>query len=376
MKKRMKRVTALVLTVGLVAGLLAGCGGSTKGNTESGGETGSATKEASGAPEYTLIFSVDDPETNPQCQNIYKPLAEKIEEVTDGRVAVEMHYNGEIVNAGTAFEALQQGTVDIVFTANSIDSTAHPLDLLIESSSFTSECQRRSQVYNELMDEHEKFASEYDGYKCLALINMYDGFIGTTKKQITKPEDLKGLNIMVTSSLMADRVTAFGATPVFGAPNEEYSSLEKGVVDGLFYSVWTSMYTNSWADVIDYATVGCTNNSVNGIFMSQDTWDRLPADIQEQIDSIRPWLIETIDKTYVEYAYEAQKSLKEDGKVEIYYMSDEEKEAFQQIQQAAVDAYIEKLDAEGWDATGFYEKYQELTDKYSDESYNIVNFDE
>ncbi len=55
----------------------------------------------------------------------------------------------------------------------------------------------------------------------------------TTKKPITKLEDMKGLKIRVQNSqMMLDTISALGASPTPIAYAELYTALQTGVVDG------------------------------------------------------------------------------------------------------------------------------------------------
>lgn len=324
-------------------------------------------------PEFTLVFSTGDPPNNIMSQYMWAPWAEKVKEVTKGRVEVEMHYNGELVNTGIALTALQQGTVDVAFTAQTIDS-AFKLDLIHGIGNCYNPSQRLSTIYTKCL-EFPDFAAPYADYKVLALFTMWGQCIGTTNTIVEKPEDLKGKNIGVTAATQATELGMMGASGVFCEPNGEYTALEKGVVDGVYYTLMENMITASWGEQIKNVLMMPTQYGCNGILMNLDTWNSLPPEVQEQIDSIQGWFLDLIDKTFVERIIMDMKICEDDYGTNLIWITDEQKQAWQDIKDKVRSDYIAELDAQGIDASGFYAFYEDLLKEYTRPEYNFVDFD-
>ncbi len=370
----MKKFIALILTLVLALSLF-GCSGGNQPSqtgTPSTGTPSSSDPAQSGddwykTPEFTLVFSTGDAETNIMC-TIWKAWAEKVKEVTKGRVEIEIHYNGELVATPMALTALQQNTVDVAFVIQGTDPSLK-MDPLNEIVSSFSRVQRPSAVYTGLLAD-PAFAKQYEQYKVIALVSQWNGVLATSKKEIRTPADVKGLNIAVCSGLAANVVSAMGGNPVFCEPNSEYTSLEKGVVDGAWYLPWDSMLAQSWAEQLKYAVMMPNHNSTNGILMSLATWNSLPAEVQEQIDSLQDWLVEYFDKTFVERSIECMEICEKDYGITLTWLTDEEKAAFQEYKDAAVAAYTTEVGAEN-----MMKLYAELCEKYSADEYRFVDFD-
>lgn len=395
----MKKMLSVLLTGAMVIGLAA-CSSSnsdtddtaagdtgTEGSaaqTEAEGGTVSATEEDAGTeaaeitydtPEYTLIFSTGDSETNIMCK-LWKQWADKVYEVTQGRVQVEMHYNGELVETPMAVTAMQQGTVDVAFVIQGTDTTTFPLDPLFEVvPSDQPPVQCATTMYTELLDYSDDFAAEYEDFHVVCLFSQSMAVVASKGFELQSASDLKGKNIAVCSALQATMLDKLGASGVFCEPNSEYTSLEKGIVDGAWYLPWDSMVTQSWAEQLDYILMQPNHTSTNGILISKSAWDSLPEEVQEQIDSIQPWFLELCDKTIAERNIECMQIVEEDYGVNLVWASDEVREEFQAVKDEAVDEYVAELEEQGIDASGFVEAYQELYDKYSADEYQFVDFD-
>ena len=360
MKKLLALILALIMTLALVA-----CGDQTAPDSSSDAAADDGWYEN---PEYTLIFSTGDAETNIMC-TMWKAWAEKVYEVTKGRVEVEIHYNGELVAPPMALTALRENTVDVAFTIQGTDPSL-ALDPLVEMVNTVSVMQRPSTVYTKLLED-PAFAKQYEDYKVIALVSQWNGVIATSSKEVRTPADLKGLNMGVCSALHASFMQSVGATPVFCEPNGEYTALEKGVVDGACYLPWDSMISQSWAEQIDYAVMMPAHNSTNGILMSLDTWNSLPTEVQEQIDSIQDWFLEYIDRTFIERSIECMQICEEEYGVNLIWLTDAEKQAFQEYRDQCVAAYV----AEHEGAAGMMELYNQLVEEYSAEEYRFSDFD-
>lgn len=321
---------------------------------------------AEAAPEYTLIYSTQDSESDVKSELI-REYAEKVKEVTDGRVEIEIHYNGELAATPEVPAALLAGTIDMGFVATTIDA-AFQLDVLSEMIPCDTECQHPSRVYTKCL-EFEDFAKPYEPFKVIALFAMGPNVCCTAKKEIATPDDLKGLTMGVCSGLQATMLGNMGVSAVFCEPNGEYTALEKGVVDGCFYLPWNGMVTQSWAEQLDYILMMNTTVSRNGFLMSKAAWDMLPQDIQEAMDGIQDWFVDEIDRLHYEDFAEKIKTVKEEYGVTYIYPTEEAIAEFQKYKDEAAQGYIEELNGQGIDATGFWEFYNKLIEENSGDKF-------
>ena len=118
--------------------------------------------------------------------------------------------------------------------------------------------------------------------------------IFTTKKQVSKLEDVKGL-VLRSTGVGASIATALGGTGYAAAQNEAYELMSKGVIDG---SIAPREVLLGWkqAEVVNYVTecldIGSASNMY--VVMNIDKWNSLSADIQK--------IFTDVSQQYIEYS--------------------------------------------------------------------------
>ncbi len=130
----------------------------------------------------------------------------------------------------------RMGVLDLPFMWNSYDHYHHVID---------------GKVGETLAAEHEKL-----GLKVLGWQDSW-GYrnVVTTKKEIKKPEDLKGLKIRtIQTPTYVAALNAMGANATPMAFGEVYTSLQTGVLDG-FEHASAVIYTGKYYEVTKYITL-------------------------------------------------------------------------------------------------------------------------
>lgn len=356
--KQIKSIGALLLAVVMLF-CLAACGESKENSDAPGG-----SEDA-----YTLVFSFHDPDNNTQNTDIFQPYFDKITEETDGRVQFECHYNGELVGLGEAYDAVAKGTVDMAVIR---DGTLPycPILTLIENPPLTGgTCSRSSYVPNQLADEYPELESDFPGVKFMLRYQMTYGYLGTTEAcgPIETYEDLSGKTLIIGSALAADRLSAYGGTPMDVLPPDFYTSLEKGLADGAMTVTQPEMVTYSWSDVVKNVTLVPVIHAVTSVVINQDVWNSLPADIQEIIDGLNDYAVDLADEAMNKANEEVIETLKSDYDTNFVEPSEELFASMYEADQAVYAEYIQSLKDQGMEnAEEVYTRYMELHEEYAE----------
>jgi TRAP-type C4-dicarboxylate transport system substrate-binding protein len=159
---------------------------------------------------------------------------------------------------------------------------------------------------------------------------------------VTSLEGMKGLQIGTPQGTNAiNNCKALGASPVAVPTTDMFSALEKGIIVGRIGPV-QMLRSQNFAEVTKNTTFIGVGGTPFIAYMNMDTWNKLPADIQQIIDSYKQWTIdegwrlydEVADQDCVEYARKLGHNFN--------YLSDAELEKF----------YNQLLPvAQGWAAT-------------------------
>ena len=102
-----------------------------------------------------------------------------------------------------------------------------------------------------LKEENEILAKEH-GLRIIGFDWIYGDRVITTKKEVTKPEDLNGMKIRVNENdIQIETFKALNTAPTAMALTEVYSALQSGAVDG-FENTYSTMYNQGFYEVCPY----------------------------------------------------------------------------------------------------------------------------
>jgi len=126
-----------------------------------------------------------------------------------------------------------------------------------------------------------------------------------TNKKIEKVEDFKGMKIRVMP-LYIPFIKALGATPVTISPDEIYTSMERGVVDGF---MWPNVGVISWGlqEVTKFVIEPGVFQMEPATMVNLEKWKKIPKDMQDLLMEV------TADMEYIGSMRNTMIEAKEDG---------------------------------------------------------------
>jgi C4-dicarboxylate-binding protein DctP len=251
----------------------AGCGRGEAGTSE----------DASGQQVFEVRYShVSTPESGfGQAAEIFK---ERVDELSGGRIKVEVFPNSTLYGQEDELQALQSGAVDMVHSTTSVMSTASPRFFLFDLPFvFQSE-----EDLLELVSPDSPIGSVFYDNPDLGERNMtvlgvaWSGFKQlTANRQIRTPDDMRGLKMRIQQSdVLRGQMRAWGANAV-GLPFAElYNALQQGVVDGQ-ENPYTSVFTTKVHEVQSDLTELDHGYNLGPIMVNTQFLESLPADLQD-----------------------------------------------------------------------------------------------
>lgn len=219
-------------------------------------------------------------------------MKERLEEISGGRMAIDIYPSGVLGSEVQSIEQLQAGVLAMTKT-----STAAMESFIPELGVF-------GVPY--LFNDHEVYWEILDGEigRELLGISERNGLLGlcyydsgsrnfySTEKPIRSPEDLKGMKIRVQNSRMAiAMIEAMGGSPTPISWGELYSALSQGVVDGAENNP-PSFHSSRHYEVCKYFTPDAHTRVPDLLMISAKIWDSLSAQEQQ-------WLQQAADDSSV-----------------------------------------------------------------------------
>lgn len=273
----------------------------------------------------TLKMSSPFPPMEAGTKTFLPYIAKEIEKVTEGRVKVTLYTSGSLGKAADHYDMVRKGIVDIGFSLPSFTSGLFPLNSVIELPFLGFQTgEEATRVLWKLYKKFPEMRAEYKGTKVLTLFTTDVTQLWTKKRRVHTISDLKGLRIRATGATTVKTLEFLGAHPITMVAPEIYTSLEKGVLDGVLFSA-AGITGFKLQEIVKYGAIIKAGVFQFYLLMNEKKWNALPEDIRAKIDSV------TGEKAGIlapriahdKAARAAYQVTKKFG-VEIYYASDEE----------------------------------------------------
>lgn len=256
-------------------------------------------------------------------------FADRVDEMSGGRMTIELAAAGELIPPFESFDAVQQGTAEISHSApffwlgksaalNYFGSI--PLGLMETEIAAWLEFGGGIDLWKETLSEF--------GIKPLFAGSSGISAGGWYRKEISSLEDLKGLKLRM-AGLGGEVMKRLGATPVLTPPSEVYQAMATGTVDAAeLIGPWNDTAFGLF-DVADYYylpgfhEVGPTAE----ILINQKAWDALPSDLQAIIEAAAKATAMEYNADYRYHNVVSLPSLVEEREVQLRAFPDEVNEA-------------------------------------------------
>jgi len=285
------------------------------------------------------------PGTHPAETELIQPWADAIEEATEGRVKIVSYHGGTLSQADAIYEGVISGIADMGLSCFSYTRGRFPV---LEAFELPGVIYSNSKVASMVAWDgiQDLNPEEIQDTKLLMVFATGPGDL-FTKVPVRNLADIKGLEIRATG-LSAKTIEALGGLPVGMPQSEAYEALSKGVVKGNLSPVEV---LKGWghAEVTDYLTLTpFLYNTLFFINVNLDTWNSLPADIQD--------IIETISKEYFEqvaiglWDMQNEAALKwavDEKGMEIITLTEQEQQLWMELTDPIQNEYIQSMNKLG-----------------------------
>lgn len=239
--------------------------------------------QAVASDTIVLKFAHPYPPMHPQHKEVLVPWAKKIEEGTGGKVQVKFLTGGALGKPGQTYDVVAKGIADIGWDICDYSPGRFLLTTAVELPFMVKSAEKGGVALWKTYEKFPEFQKEYEDTKLLALAPHAPGVISSAKKPIKTLDDLKGMKFKTASSFVTDALQLFGAVPVVQPVTETYTSLERGVVDGVI-STYDGIVIFKLNELLKYYTAADFYSMVFWVAMNKDKYNSLPDDVKKVID--------------------------------------------------------------------------------------------
>lgn len=283
---------------------------------------------------------------------------ERINKRAAGRLKVVPYYGESLIKQAEHYRATQLGIVDIAYFGPTAPGSPVQLSRVISLPYLGFESPRHAvNVFNKLLERVPEVRDEYKDLEVMGVFALRFDNLHTTKKLVRTPEDLKGMKIIAFGP-RANYIKAAGGSPVTIPVGEWYTSLERGLVEGLFF-LTNAVPLFRLEGLLKNHTILNSSTGVNFWLVNKKKWNSLPPDLQKIIREELEWraiacmsMDEENEKKYLE-------SFKEQGHT-IYVPTKVELGKWSEKAQIVHQEWIESVEKMGLPGRKVYEKVREI----------------
>jgi TRAP-type C4-dicarboxylate transport system substrate-binding protein len=236
-----------------------------------------ASSHTTGLPWVGVMHELVVPESNARLRAMGSPY----------RIRWTETYGGSLYKYGNTLEAVQIGLTDLGWVGTLWELSKMPLQNVTYYTPFaTNDYELIVDLFNELhrtvpaleqswTDQNQKFLGG----------SVVDSYHLMTNFPVRTVEDLRGHKILAPGPSAA-WLEGTGAVAVDGGLTTYYTQIQTGVADGVL-TILTGAAPYRIHEVAPYITlVGIGAQLTGGLSINLDTWNRLPAEVQQVIGDL------------------------------------------------------------------------------------------
>ena len=221
-----------------------------------------------------------------------KALAENIEKMSGGRIKIQIFAGGELVSSGDILKAVKSGVVDMGhgsgfhFPEVKIAAVEAGLPMAWTSA-------MDAQTLWDQFGFHELVAEAYEAQGVIYLGPYWAApYAILSKKPIHSLADLQKMKIRATSG--AGKMFAKVNVPtVYMKPEEIYTALSIGQIDGALYGGAVEYKEMKWYEVAPYYCTTFMLSPINDVLIfNPKLWQKLPDDLKAIVRSAAYWFVD------------------------------------------------------------------------------------
>ena len=282
-----------------------------------------------------------------------------MEVVTNGMVKVEVYPGGSLASSKEQYDAVLGGVSDLTHWNPNYLAGRWPMyevfnqPFLWPSSTVASLAMKDMYFANQSF-----FDSIFEDTEIITFYATTPQSITFKDKKVTTLEELAGMRIRAPGKTEVDIIDVFGATPVQLASSEVYTSLERGVLEGVIYATASIPSIGFW-EVADYIMELGISSSGMGVWMNKESFAKVPDEYKAILKHLGWQLGLQVGVNYDVFEQGAREWLKEKG-LEIYSLSPEEQANWEKAAEPVTETWITDKEAEGQPAREMLTELREI----------------
>lgn len=342
MKSKKLFLLVLTLLLAMTSFILVSC---SNGEAKQSSTESKANEPATSNTDKVYKFKIahSSPANNDRLADAIIKISEEIKEESGGRIILEHYPASQLGGEREILEGIYLGSIDMGVISTGPIAGFFPEIAVTAMPYLLSDRETAWKVYDG--EFGQKLAKSMEDKTNIRVFGWAENGLRTfsnTKVAIHTPADMKGLKIRTMENpTHMSMVNELGASAVALPFNELYTALQQGTVDGQENGI-SLTYSAGFHEVLKYVTLDNHVYDPYGVFMNQNVWNSLPADLQELMNKKMQEFVK-LERDYNGRDIEKYTQAMKDKGIEFIELTDAEHQQFVDKTQETVKLIREKV---------------------------------
>jgi TRAP-type C4-dicarboxylate transport system substrate-binding protein len=294
--------------------------------------------------------------------------ASEIEKRSKGAVEVKFFWSGSLLKAPETMEGVGKGTANVGEAYGVYHPAKTPLWTVADTPFSHDDPYVGLKVMDEMFKSYNPMVKELEKYNVKLLMPFVTGMteLGTTKKPVLVPDDVKGLKIRFAGGEWAKFWESCGAVPLTVTQSEVYEALMRGTADGTQSYTFILEAYKHW-DVLKYYTLLDAGELCSyGLVINLDLWKSFSPELKAIFTKVSDEFIEKYARDLIAGDQRILKEAEEKG-VKVYRLNDEQRAKWKAKAAPLAEEWVKDKESKGLPGKETMDLFIRLRDKYQQE---------
>ncbi len=294
--------------------------------------------------------------------------ASEIEKRTKGQVKFRFFWSGALLKPGDAMEGIGAGTADCGGAWGIYHPAKTPLWTVADPPFSHDDAYVGLKAMQEMFNTYTPLINEVKRYNIKILVPFVTGMtqLGTTKKEVRVPPDVKGMKIRFAGGQWAKFWKSCDAVPIKLTQGEVYEALMRGTADATQSYFFILEAYKHWDVIKYYSVINAGELCSYGLAINLDRWNALPPEIQKIFMEVGNEFVEK----YAEGLIGAREKIipvAEKKGMKFVFLTEAERAKWLEKAKPFMEAWVKSMDEKGLPGKETQDTFLKLVTKYKEE---------
>jgi len=291
--------------------------------------------------------------------------ASEIQKRSKGAVETKFFWSGSLLKAPDTMEGVGKGTANVGEAYGVYHPAKTPLWTVADPPFSHDDPYVGLKVMQEMFKSYAPMVKELEKYNVRLLMPFVTGMtqLGTSKKPVVVPNDVKGLKIRFAGGEWAKFWESCGAVPLTVTQGEVYEAIMRGTADGPQSYVFILEAYKHWDVLKHYTLIDAGELCSYGLVINLDLWKSLSPELKKVFTEVSDAFVEKYARDLIQGDSRILKEAEAKG-VTVYRLKEDQRAKWKEKAAPFMSAWVSDKESKGLPAKETQALFLRLRDKY------------